>query len=1093
MQISLGHAAGHHDGPRPRSSSSATARGSSSSAGVSRRHAEREARPAAAADERDRRHRLRPEIDLARRRALRLTAGRQVPGHGQHGDARELGRRRGSSRCRSAGSTRRSSRRRPFPRSSGWRSRFSNSTDFRLRAEQYFAITVEHVAVRREGRALSRAPAGFAIAGLLGYDVLIQFDPFAFVADFQASVQLTYHSKNLFKVSRRRRAVRAAPAAHAGQGDVRDLLVRHLGARSTRRSSPASGPAGLPPVERHRPAGRRPQRPAQLGRPALRRRPRSWSRCASRRRPTTIRLHPLGRLSVKQTVVPLELDIAKFGNATPADAQPLRHRRRHDERRRRAVRPGDRTSSRRRSSSSSSDDEKLTRAVVRADGRRHQHRRGSGPRSPANDDDILEDDAIAFETILIDGEAPTGDRRRRRRSTDEFVTRYLLARRGADEHAAPHAASAVPRRASARTTLAGRRWTIASRDDGSAQDGPGVAAGRDVSYRRSVPGAHDAPKQRTRRGRRVADAACRDAAARVEVTGARHDARRITSSCRGCSRARSRTFPISSPSVCADDQPAVAHGARRRHVNSSAGRASRVRLLRSGRRHRHRSAAGRPARAAARHRRLRAELLPVVEFDRPDFPWLFSPAKADAQGRLRPWLVPGRVARSRAWSCGPPAARRCRCSTSSRRPGPATSCPTWPSRISGRTRRSTGVGAGRELEHGSIADPATQRVAAAVRRAGSSRHRVPRLRGSGVRGRPRGRPGRADRRRRRAAAGVAVGRATRRADVELPVYYSWEFRTGRRRRLRGAGAPARAARAAGRTSASGRWTSAIPASPSSRSPTRRAGHDARPRRRAAGRRTREPDAWPDETRVPFQAALAAILNTPWRLATTAAGRRSDRRAADLRRLARRRARGDPGRRRRRRRRRGSTSSISIRAIASSRRWAPQVVQAEQEALMAVGLGAARRDRGDQPAAAPGAAQSRRQRALPHQGLRQLLTRRVRCVVVSPARSRFDGCRDRRRPPARHAVRAATGAVVRAAGDRGTGGCASCAARAARSTAAHPRRQRRAPGRSSRSSPARASPARLRDRIRDQRAVARSTSMTVGGDPARIDSSRASSG
>ena len=29
---------------------------------------------------------------------------------------------------------------------------------------------------------------------------------------------------------------------------------------------------------------------------------------------------------------------------------------------------------------------------------------------------------------------------------------------------------------------------------------------------------------------------------------------------------------------------------------------------------------------------------PAVEFDRPDFPWLFTPAKADPTGRLRPWL-----------------------------------------------------------------------------------------------------------------------------------------------------------------------------------------------------------------------------------------------------------------------------------------------------------------------------------------------------------------------------------------------------------------------------------------------------------------------
>src|SRR5262249_13130249 len=29
---------------------------------------------------------------------------------------------------------------------------------------------------------------------------------------------------------------------------------------------------------------------------------------------------------------------------------------------------------------------------------------------------------------------------------------------------------------------------------------------------------------------------------------------------------------------------------------------------------------------------------PAIEFDRPDFPWLFTPAKALADGKLRPWL-----------------------------------------------------------------------------------------------------------------------------------------------------------------------------------------------------------------------------------------------------------------------------------------------------------------------------------------------------------------------------------------------------------------------------------------------------------------------
>jgi hypothetical protein len=29
---------------------------------------------------------------------------------------------------------------------------------------------------------------------------------------------------------------------------------------------------------------------------------------------------------------------------------------------------------------------------------------------------------------------------------------------------------------------------------------------------------------------------------------------------------------------------------------------------------------------------------PAIEFDRPDLPWIFTPATANAEGKLRPWL-----------------------------------------------------------------------------------------------------------------------------------------------------------------------------------------------------------------------------------------------------------------------------------------------------------------------------------------------------------------------------------------------------------------------------------------------------------------------
>src|SRR5262249_23543091 len=71
--------------------------------------------------------------------------------------------------------------------------------DFRLRAECYFAITSNSYQFGAKLELFARA-GGFSIEGRLGYDVLIQFDPFMFIASFYASVQLKRGSHNLFKV-----------------------------------------------------------------------------------------------------------------------------------------------------------------------------------------------------------------------------------------------------------------------------------------------------------------------------------------------------------------------------------------------------------------------------------------------------------------------------------------------------------------------------------------------------------------------------------------------------------------------------------------------------------------------------------------------------------------------------------------------------------------------------------------------------------------------------------------------------------------------------------------------------------------------------
>src|SRR5215813_3860953 len=75
----------------------------------------------------------------------------------------------------------------------------SNGDNPRLRCESYFAITSNTVQFGARAELLASA-AGFSIHGEIGYDVLIQFDPFSFVAEFHAQLQLKRGSTNLFMV-----------------------------------------------------------------------------------------------------------------------------------------------------------------------------------------------------------------------------------------------------------------------------------------------------------------------------------------------------------------------------------------------------------------------------------------------------------------------------------------------------------------------------------------------------------------------------------------------------------------------------------------------------------------------------------------------------------------------------------------------------------------------------------------------------------------------------------------------------------------------------------------------------------------------------
>lgn len=188
----------------------------------------------------------------------------------------------------------------------------------KLTVEAYFALTSNTVQFGARA-ALYAAAYGFSIEGYIGFDVLIQLWPPHFIADFQAGVQLKRGSRNLFKVEVRGVLEGPIPLRVAGKatfgilwwdytvgfdrtliGGGGDVVTEFLDVVSevvTRLADPASW--------------RSEQSPAAAQLVGLR---------TSARGAETLLLHPLGRLEVRQGVVPLNLDrdIDRVGAFVPA-------------------------------------------------------------------------------------------------------------------------------------------------------------------------------------------------------------------------------------------------------------------------------------------------------------------------------------------------------------------------------------------------------------------------------------------------------------------------------------------------------------------------------------------------------------------------------------------------------------------------------------------------------------------------------------------------------------------------------------------------------------------------------------------------------
>lgn len=193
----------------------------------------------------------------------------------------------------------------------------SSGDNPRIRCEAYFALTANTVQFGALAE-LYAAAAGFNISGEVGFDVLIELNPFAFVADFHAQVQLKRVNTNLFKV-RVEGELSGPHPLHVRAKATFEILWCDISVTVDKTLLAGEAAPVLAPVD-----------VAPLLAAALRD-PNNWSASlpAGQRPMVTLRgaaktgvaVHPLATLTVKQNVVPLDLDVSRFGQTTPSGAR----------------------------------------------------------------------------------------------------------------------------------------------------------------------------------------------------------------------------------------------------------------------------------------------------------------------------------------------------------------------------------------------------------------------------------------------------------------------------------------------------------------------------------------------------------------------------------------------------------------------------------------------------------------------------------------------------------------------------------------------------------------------------------------------------
>lgn len=188
--------------------------------------------------------------------------------------------------------------------------------DIQLTCTAYLAVTTNSVQFGAAVQ-LYAAAGGFTVQGHIGFDALFTFNPFSFDADFTAGVDVKYDGATLAGIELDAELTGPTPFHVHGTASLQFLFfsvgvtvditwgddnavtlpaVAVLPQLNTALTTPGSWSAQLP--------GGAQQAVTLRGLPPA---------------DTDIVVHPMGSLTVRENVVPLDVPVTKFGNTTPAD------------------------------------------------------------------------------------------------------------------------------------------------------------------------------------------------------------------------------------------------------------------------------------------------------------------------------------------------------------------------------------------------------------------------------------------------------------------------------------------------------------------------------------------------------------------------------------------------------------------------------------------------------------------------------------------------------------------------------------------------------------------------------------------------------